>query len=318
MTDAVTENYATTRMLTEIRPEVNTEPGSLVERCLVLPPNPERRGEGGLRTRGLFKTRHPGKPLVSIITVVFNGARFFEETIASVFGQDYDNLEFIIIDGGSTDGTLELIRKYEHAIDYWVSEKDFGISDAFNKAVVLAAGDYLNFQGAGDYLVSGSVVSEMMRGVDAKRDMLVCGRVERVAETVEKKVLWVAPERYTPVFDRRTLLLRMPFPHQALFTHRNMFDRYGLFDAANRFTMDYEHLLRAYRDFPAVLLRDIIFSAWREGGVGTGRLLECLREQVKIKRQNQVASWPVLKLLEFWVFLKFRLKGWLVALKVLK
>jgi glycosyltransferase involved in cell wall biosynthesis len=316
--DGVKENYATTRLLTEVAPELNREPGSLVARRQVLPPNPERRGEGGLRMRGLFKTSRPGKPLVSIITVVFNGARFLEETIASVLAQDYDNLEFIIIDGGSTDGTLELIRKHEQVIDYWVSEKDRGISDAFNKAVTLAAGDYLNFQGAGDYLVGNSVVAEMMQNVDAGRDMLVCGRVQRVAETLEKKVLWVAPERYTPTFDKHTLLLRMPFPHQALFTHRNMFDRYGLFDTANRFTMDYEHLLRAYRDFPAVLLRDVIVSAWREGGVGTGRLLECLREQVKIKRQNKVASWPVLKLLEFWVLFKFHLKEWLVALKVLK
>lgn len=309
------KEFATTRLLTRVPPPIVSVPGSRVERCVVLAHNPQRLDEGGLRTRGYFKTSHPSKPLVSILTVVFNSARFFEKTILSVLNQDYDNLEFIVVDGGSTDGTLELIRKYERAINYWVSEPDRGISDAFNKAIILAAGDYVNFQGAGDYLVSSGVVSEMMEGVDARNDMLVCGRVQRVAETEEKKVIWIAPKHYTPVFDKRSLLLRMPFPHQALFTHRKMFDLYGPFDTNNVYTMDYEHLLRAYKNFPAVTLKNILFSAWREGGVGTGRMLEHLKEQAKIKRQNKVAPLAVLKLLEYWIIFKFYVKKYLIAFK---
>jgi glycosyltransferase involved in cell wall biosynthesis len=316
MTEASSEKqYATTRMLTRIPPSIINHLGGKVKRCLVLAPSPLRLGEGGLRTQGLFKISQPGKPLLSILTVVFNSARFLEETILSVSNQDYENLEFIIVDGGSTDGTLDIIRRYEHAINYWVSEPDKGISDAFNKAVILAAGDYVNFQGAGDYLVSNSVVSEMIDGVDANNDMLICGRVQRVAETVEKKVIWIAPKHYTPDFDKRSLLLRMPFPHQALFTHKKMFDLYGLFDTHNVFTMDYEHLLRAYKSFPAVKLKDIQFSAWREGGVGTGRALEWLREQAKIKRQNTVAPLVVLRLLDYWIFFKYYLKKYLLRLK---
>lgn len=310
--------FATTHMLTKTSPSIDGITGSRVQRCQVLARNLQRRGEGGLRTQGLFKMSQPGKPLVSILMAVFNSATFIEETILSVLNQDYENLEFIIVDGGSTDATVDIIRKYQHAINYWVSEPDRGISDAFNKAVILAAGDYVNFQGAGDYLVSDSVVREMMIGVDAQNDMLICGRVLRVAETEEKQVIWVAPKRYTPDFNKRSLLLRMPLPHQALFTHRKMFDRYGLFDTDNIFTMDYEHLLRAYKDFPAVKLKDIQFSAWREGGIGTGRMFEHLKEQVKIKRQNNVAPLPVLKLLEYWVFFKFYIKKFLAVLKVKK
>lgn len=267
-----------------------------------------RQSEGGMRTHGVFKVSRPGNPLVSVLTVVFNGAEFLERTILSILDQDYENLEFIVIDGGSTDGTVDILKRYEHAIDYWVSEPDKGISDAFNKAVALAAGDYLNFQGAGDYLLSRHVVSEMMEGVDPERDMLICGRVQRVSEHDDKQVLWVAPKRYTPNFNKRSLLFRMSLPHQALFTHKKMFERYGLFDVENRFCMDYEHLLRAYKNFPAVKLKNIIFSAWREGGVGQDRTLEVLKEYGKIKMKNQVASPFVLWLIQNWIFLKHYIK----------
>lgn len=278
----------------------------------------QRLGEGGLRKQGLFKSSYPEKPLVSILTVVFNGAEFIERTILSIIGQDYENLEFIVIDGGSNDGTVDILERYQHAIDYWVSEPDKGISDAFNKAVTLAAGEYLNFQGAGDFLLSSHVVSEMMEGVDAEYDMLICARVQRVSEYDDKQVLWVAPKRYTPKFNKRSLLFRMSLPHQALFTNKKMFERYGLFDVDNSFCMDYEHLLRAYKHFPAVKLKNIVFSAWREGGVGRDRTLEVLKEYGKIKMKNQVAPPFILWLIENWILLKHYIKQNLIGSWVAK
>jgi len=91
-------------------------------------------------------------PLISIITVVFNGEKYLEETILSVINQTYPNVEYIIIDGGSTDGTLDIIKKYEHAIDYWVSEPDKGIYDAMNKGIKVAKGNWIYFLGADDIL----------------------------------------------------------------------------------------------------------------------------------------------------------------------
>ena len=99
------------------------------------------------------------KPKISIITVVYNGEKYLEETIQSVINQTYDNVEYIIIDGGSTDGTLDIIRKYEERIDYWVSERDKGIYDAMNKGIDVASGDGLIFLNAGDYFV-GEVLSK--------------------------------------------------------------------------------------------------------------------------------------------------------------
>ncbi|TYB33575.1 MAG: glycosyltransferase [Flexistipes sinusarabici] len=92
-------------------------------------------------------------PLISIITVVFNGEEYLEETILSVINQTYPNVEYIIIDGGSTDGTVDIIKKYEHAIDYWVSEPDKGIYDAMNKGIKLLTGEWVNFMNAGDKLL---------------------------------------------------------------------------------------------------------------------------------------------------------------------
>ena len=89
-------------------------------------------------------------PLITIITVAYNAVKDIENTILSVLNQTYPNIEYIIIDGGSTDGTLDIIKKYEDKISYWVSEPDKGIYDAMNKGILKATGDYLFFLGADD------------------------------------------------------------------------------------------------------------------------------------------------------------------------
>ena len=111
-------------------------------------PNVVRLGEGGLR----FKKANLGnkKPKFSIITVVLNNEIYLEETIESVLNQTYKNFEYIIIDGGSTDRSVEIIKKYENKIDYWISEKDNGIYDAFNKGMELANGEFIGIINSDD------------------------------------------------------------------------------------------------------------------------------------------------------------------------
>lgn len=114
-----------------------------------------KAGAGGLRALGYRKRGLSGKPLITIATVVFNGVDHLEDTIKSVLGLPYDNVEFIVIDGGSTDGTVSLLQKYDGYIDYWVSEKDKGIYDAMNKAWIKASEDAsILFLGAGDCIRS--------------------------------------------------------------------------------------------------------------------------------------------------------------------
>jgi len=107
--------------------------------------------EGGLRTRNIFKKTEINKPLITVITVVLNNEKYLEECILSLHNQKYENYEHIIIDGGSSDDTINIIKKYENKIDYWCSGKDKGIYDAFNKGMQLAKGDYIGFLNSDDY-----------------------------------------------------------------------------------------------------------------------------------------------------------------------
>jgi len=120
------------------------------------------RREGGLRTRDIRKESQPGRPLISVITVVYNGAQHLEQSILSVLGQSYDNIEYLIVDGGSTDGTLDIINKYEDRLDLWISEPDNGIFDAMNKALDCARGDWLYFLGADDKLANPDTFSNIV------------------------------------------------------------------------------------------------------------------------------------------------------------
>ncbi len=106
---------------------------------------------GGLRTKGWTKTSQPNLPLITIVTVVRNDAAHLERTMLSVLNQTYPNVEYIVVDGASTDGTLEVIKRYEDYLDFWISEPDKGSHEAINKGINLMKGDWVNFMHSGDY-----------------------------------------------------------------------------------------------------------------------------------------------------------------------
>lgn len=251
------------------------------------------------------------QPSVSIIIAVKNAKEHLRQTLASITQQRYHPLEIIVIDGGSTDGTLDVIKQNQASIQSFLSEPDKGISDAFNKGLKSARHEYINFQGAGDTLYHPDCIQNLFANLDASYQ-LICGKVERVEEDGVTPI-WVAPKRVVP-FDKKSLLLKMSLPHQGLFTHRSYFEQYGGFDLNVRFAMDYELLLRSYQHFPKTIVKDVLVSRWRAGGIGTNRMMDIFDEYHRIKCQHHVANKMTLKAIDVFTRTKYILKDKLLKM----
>ena len=194
---------------------------------------------GGLRfQKKIHKKSIPGCPLISIITVCLNDGKYLEETIKSVINQTYSNIEYIIIDGGSTDNTIDIIKKYESKIDHWLSESDKGIYDAMNKGISLAKGKWINFMNAGDTFYKRNTIEKIFLKKNDKVDFIYGDRkiiynteFSRVEKAGEIKNLWKG----------------MVFSHQSLFTNSNVFKKYQ-FNVDNRIGADFEFLFHCYKN----------------------------------------------------------------------
>ncbi|MBW4419336.1 MAG: glycosyltransferase [Myxacorys californica WJT36-NPBG1] len=219
----------------------------------------KQRQEGGLRTKGIFKHSCEEKPLISIITVVFNGEKHFEQTIQSVINQTYSNLEFIIVDGRSTDNTLALIEQYEHYIDYWISEPDSGIYAAMNKGMSFALGDFVNFMNVGDLFFDFDVVRSI--GFSDRRHS-VCG-INAFFSHLSSNLIHVKSQGKN-------------LPHQALFMKRDDFEHH-YFDTKFRYAADAELWSRFATERIEVI--DQVVSLSRFGGVSTSS--KCLVPRMK-------------------------------------
>jgi glycosyltransferase involved in cell wall biosynthesis len=246
---ALDRNFSTTRLVTREKPVITNDPSSKVESVLFLPPNPERKGEGGLRTKGYFKRSYDQEsglsdnlhlPLVTIITVVFNGEKYLEQTIQSIISQTYDNVEYIIIDGGSTDGTVDIIRKYEEVIDYWVSEPDAGISDAMNKGISLATGILINHLHAGDKFAADTTLSSVVSSYNSEGWRWCFGNQLLRSPTDDTIVGCFCP----PKFSQKLLHIVNTIPHSTVFSERALIEEVNGFDNNYKCAMDYHLWLR--------------------------------------------------------------------------
>lgn len=178
---------------------------------------------------------------VSIVTVSLNAAATIARTIESVQRQSFPSIEQVFVDGGSTDGTLEIIQRLARPQDYWISEKDAGISDAFNKGVALARGGYVQILNADDWLSPGQI-EHACQALDATAADFVFGDL-------------VFYEQGRPSFTTRgdpdyarSIHRRMPsIGHPTVLASRDCFARIGLFDPRYRNAMDYDWILRLHR-----------------------------------------------------------------------
>lgn len=230
------EACSTTRLLTKEKPKIINKLEEKFETLLFLPEGEGRRGEGGLRTKGFFKKMYEDKPLISIITVVYNGEKYLEETIQSVINQTYDNVEYIIIDGGSTDGTLDIIKKYEQSIDYWVSERDSGIYDAMNKGISLFAGEYIWFMNSGDTIHNDDVLNKIFKNFSTKD--IYYGDTQLILPNKIFGKLVKAPQE----INQKSFSNGMVVSHQALIVHQKLV---GLYNLKYKYVADHDWIIRA-------------------------------------------------------------------------
>ncbi|MEI3801754.1 MULTISPECIES: glycosyltransferase family 2 protein [unclassified Chitinophaga] len=177
---------------------------------------------------------------ITVITVVYNDCTHIEETIKSIVNQTYKEIEFIIIDGASVDGTVDIIKKYERSIDYWVSEKDKGIYDAMNKGIAVATGAYTIFMNSGDTFYNEHVLADIFNQPEIQQELpdIIYGDtyIRHRPYLVLKKADQV------PVSDNA-----MPFCHQSVFIITSHLKKYH-FNLSYRIIGDRELITRLYLD----------------------------------------------------------------------
>ncbi len=206
---------------------------------------------------------------ISVVTVCYNAADLIESTIKSVLDQTYPNIEYIVIDGGSTDGTVDIILKYSDKISYWTSEPDNGIYDAMNKGIKAATGDYINFLNAGDRFSNKEVLDKIAPKLSGQS--IVSGAWRRCYKTGASKLAY--PQR------PEVLKVEMPICHQATFVKLTYHKKHP-FDSSYLLSADYDFFYKAWRGGETFYMTNDVIVDFLEGeGVSTHNISLSVKER---------------------------------------
>ncbi len=260
----------------------------------------EGKGKGKGKDKGKDLTLNIDYPKVSVITVVLNGAAYIEQTVKSVIEQSYSNMEYIIIDGGSSDGTIDIIERFGDRISRVVSEKDSGISAAFNKGVRLASGDYVIMMNCSDYFYDSRAVEKLAGYI-------------KISAPDENTVLYGGAVIINRLggfnmcqASHENLLNDCSFCHQSVIMPREMLLN-NKFDERLKYSMDYDlwlRLINAGARF--VRLKDIVVSVYRTGGVSSNPDGIIIKWFVKTINSGRVDVGGLLKAIIQWFAAKAR------------
>lgn len=218
------------------------------------------------------------KPFLSIITVTYNAAKDLDKTIGSVINQSSEDIEYIIIDGNSSDATIEIIKKYEDKIFYWISEPDQGLYDAMNKGLGVATGDYVLFLNAGDMLKNDTIVSELA-DIAIRNNMpdILYGEtdlIDKEGHVLGRRRL-KAPEQLTWKSFRMGMLVS----HQAFIVKLNVAPKY---DLQYRFSADFDWCIRCMKQAKSIINSKLVLVNYQYEGLTTSNRNASLKERYTI------------------------------------
>ncbi len=213
--------------------------------------------------------------LISIITIVRNGANEIEETIKSVLSQKDVNLEYIIVDGKSTDGTLEIIEKYKDYIAIIVSEPDNGIYDAINKGIKLATGELIGLIHCGDYYEPDAVKTVLTGFLDSKADIIYGDQ-----NIIENGIIRIERSNH------KYLKKGMRISHPATFVSRKCYLKNGLYDPKYKMAADYDFFLMLYMQNAYFFKINKVLANFRAGGVSGTNFKLSLQENISIRKKH--------------------------------
>lgn len=220
------------------------------------------------------------RPVISIITACFNSEKYIEQTIQSVISQTYPNIEYIIIDGGSNDKTLDIIKKYNDKITKWLSEPDNGVYDAMNKGILISTGEIIQFLNSGDCLQSKDTIEKVAEAFSDKSILGVYGNVEIFNDSRKKTLIRGCKVTYKSLLYRRIC-------HQALFVRRFLFNEIGLFSTTFKYSSDHEFIVKSIKRYPGnFLYLNMILAKYRQGGMSCKMMERTKIEDLKIISAN--------------------------------
>jgi glycosyltransferase involved in cell wall biosynthesis len=229
---------------------------------------------------------------VSVITITYNSSRTVRDTIQSIINQDYQNIEYIVVDGGSKDGTIDILKEYQNVITKWVSERDNGISDAFNKGIKLATGDIVLLLNSDDWLET-NVIGKVVEMFETDPDTDIVHGDIRIVEKLGLEKYIEKP--FLNVYENKYLGMPVRFP--SVFTKAEVYRKHGLFLETYAIAMDYDIILRFINQGIKLRYLNQVITNMRDGGVSNAYFIKGYLESYKIKINHGCNKTQALRIL---------------------
>lgn len=265
-----------------------------IDDYLKAPAHPLRRAGG--RRSAIKRECDPERPLVTVITIVRNRNETLPQTIMSVLKQRYVNIEYVVVDGASTDGTLQVIKQFDDKIDLWISEPDCGTSDAFNKGLSLARGEFIFWLSSDDWIdpdfIELAVKALLSTGADFVFGNMAMYKDGNLVSLIEAdKDYAKALTSGNPRFNYPTIVIR-----------RECFQKLGLLDMTYKYIADYEWILRLHLNGKGGFFDSSLVVHRRVGGIGESHPVRSVLEHLRLSRQYGLpATKPVAAHLYYFV-----------------